>query len=750
MKIVRLPILFLLVFFGIFAESATQENQKIKNIEAFAKTYSQVRYFYPGDQAADFDWNTFIIYGTKMVARAESENQLFNILEYLYTPIIPHIYFGYNPQSKNYFDRFKKNKKAELVAWQHFGIGAYLPHKIYKCKRYNKDGEYLTEDGFYFGSIRKEIFPDKIKGKKFRLRVKMKVKGENPNSNGRLWIRIESNDSLLFFENMENLPAYLNSWQEYTIEGFIDTSATSINIGAGLFGFGQLLIDDLEFFILDDGYVWQKAPLKNSDFETESVDDIPGFYWFEGEDNYSFEVVKDGYKSKKCLKIENQVSNFENEIIRFNIDKNYISKIELVDDIICQFPIVLESYKGKTEAPKDLYDLNMLIQQFESLTPSDFDIHNKNVQVANFIIIWSVISQSFPYQEDINADWEKWLVEGISGILKAETIEEYEQQIRIFLEKLKDGQAELIIYELGIEKGFLPFKLKWYKNQLFVSKTSDPSIVRVGDEVITINGKLLVEYISKNNQYFSGSDRFKKVKILNDLEKGKHGEKLKLGLIRENDVFEKEVYYQDIDFSFDSDTLFEIDSQIFYLDFSNPAFYDVEEIVSEIEDARGIIIDLSNNPQYGHQILGYLIKENDSSKNWMRVPEILYPAYKNVNYRNYGWELSSITPKINGKVVFLVDASTHGYGESILGFVENYNLGIIVGQTTAGINGNINRIPLFGNYEVTFTGMKVVKHNGEKLFNKGFEPDVFVEISDPALSNEDIILKKALYLIKNE
>jgi C-terminal processing protease CtpA/Prc len=78
-------------------------------------------------------------------------------------------------------------------------------------------------------------------------------------------------------------------------------------------------------------------------------------------------------------------------------------------------------------------------------------------------------------------------------------------------------------------------------------------------------------------------------------------------------------------------------------------------------------------------------------------------------------------------VVFLTDASAISYAESCMSVVESLKLGEIVGQTTAGTNGNINQLTLPGGYTVIFTGMRVTKDDGSVYHGVGVTPQHVVE-----------------------
>jgi C-terminal processing protease CtpA/Prc len=99
-------------------------------------------------------------------------------------------------------------------------------------------------------------------------------------------------------------------------------------------------------------------------------------------------------------------------------------------------------------------------------------------------------------------------------------------------------------------------------------------------------------------------------------------------------------------------------------------------------------------------------------------------------------------------VVFLTDSRAISYAESILGLVEGYGLADIVGQPTAGTNGNVNPFTLPGGFTIYWTGMQVVKLDGSRHHLIGIRPTVPVERSiEGVRSGRDEYLEKALEII---
>jgi C-terminal processing protease CtpA/Prc len=134
----------------------------------------------------------------------------------------------------------------------------------------------------------------------------------------------------------------------------------------------------------------------------------------------------------------------------------------------------------------------------------------------------------------------------------------------------------------------------------------------------------------------------------------------------------------------------------------------------------------------------------------MYVPQVTYPDYQQVTYSEGGWNMHPINPRLYGKAFFLTDGSAISYAESYMGFIKDLHLATIIGQPTAGTNGNINPLFLPGGYHVNWTGMLVKDHQGGKHHLKGIVPDVLVERTIKGIrEGRDEILDKALELAKS-
>ena len=81
--------------------------------------------------------------------------------------------------------------------------------------------------------------------------------------------------------------------------------------------------------------------------------------------------------------------------------------------------------------------------------------------------------------------------------------------------------------------------------------------------------------------------------------------------------------------------------------------------------------------------------------------------------------------------------------------MEAHKLGEIVGEPTAGTNGNVNSVMLPGNYYIAFTGMKVLKHDGSQHHGVGIHPTVPVSPTRAGIAaGRDEMLERAVEVVK--
>ncbi len=100
-------------------------DEGIENIAAFAKLAGYIRYFHPSDQAAEADWDTFLINGVRRIESAGSPQDLAGELQSIFDPLAPTVRVhveGANVPTPPELVRETANATS-VVRWDHSGLG---------------------------------------------------------------------------------------------------------------------------------------------------------------------------------------------------------------------------------------------------------------------------------------------------------------------------------------------------------------------------------------------------------------------------------------------------------------------------------------------------------------------------------------------------------------------------------------------------------------------------------------------------
>jgi C-terminal processing protease CtpA/Prc len=193
----------------------------------------------------------------------------------------------------------------------------------------------------------------------------------------------------------------------------------------------------------------------------------------------------------------------------------------------------------------------------------------------------------------------------------------------------------------------------------------------------------------------------------------------------------------------------ELEPGIFYVDLDRVTEADWTAVVPRLEKANGIIFDMRGYPsQPGIQALAHSTDTALRSAKW-NIPQPSMPDRLDFPFIESGWPLPPEKPYFSARRVFLTDGRAISYAETVMGIVEHFKLGEIVGATTAGTNGNVNPLRLPAGYTISWTGMKVLKHDGSQHHGVGIRPTVPVSRTRKGVSEgKDEVLQKGIEVVK--
>ncbi len=738
------------IFF--ISASCTPQQTKVDHLKTFAKAYGYVKYFHPSDEASQIDWNSFAAFGANEILKCNSTAEVIATLNNLFKPIAPSVAFSNTKMDYDISTITPSNTKGYKPSyWQHQGVSKDMNYQdgVYKSVRVNRLNE--VADLSAFGNLVVSIDPEKYKGKEIKYTGWAKLKGDSKGT-GHLWLRVDKADKTLgFFENMNNNPIKSNEWKQYEIIGKIDDAASGLFIGSFIKGKGTLFLDDVHIYYKENNE-WVEIPIKNSDFEANTIGVKNNeSEWIGNSEGYSYTISNtDSKEGKNCAVIAYDVK--DKKVIGNPIFDSFPKFGELIEKeigagVFCQIPLNLYGNNENTY-PKS----ENLISLQDSLRNVDESPSNVSIRLGNVINTYNVFQHFYPYFNEVDVNWDMELETALERSLNDLTEYDHLVTLQKFTAPLKDGHIYVSVSNADVYVP--PIKWEWIEGKLVITRIKEPDLgIKIGDVVTKVNSQSSESYFKEINSRISASTKgWLNYRAQTMSLFGKKDEQLIIEVDSKNIVLnrDREYDYADNDIAIQENNYKLLDDNIYYLNLDKIEMDTITDLLPELQQAKGIICDLRGYPNNNHGFISHLLKEKDTSKTWMKVPKNIYPDHeKIIGYESSGWELQAKKPYLGDKkIVFIIDGSSISYAESYMSFIEGYNLATIVGQPTAGTNGNINPFTLTGNYVVSWTGMKVVKHNGSQHHAIGVLPDIYVNKSiDGIKLGKDEFLEKALEFI---
>jgi C-terminal processing protease CtpA/Prc len=195
----------------------------------------------------------------------------------------------------------------------------------------------------------------------------------------------------------------------------------------------------------------------------------------------------------------------------------------------------------------------------------------------------------------------------------------------------------------------------------------------------------------------------------------------------------------------------EVEPGIFYLDMNKLTDADFASVLPSLVNAKGIVFDMRGYPRLQNigAFFGHLIDKPVTSAQW-NIPIVTRPDHVRMTFVREGeWQLPPVAPYLGAKRAFIIDGRAISYAESVMGIVENYKLAEIVGEPTAGTNGNINPFSVPGGFTVSWTGMKVLKQDGSQHHGIGILPTIPASRTRAGIAaGRDEQLERAIQAVK--
>lgn len=366
---------------------------------------------------------------------------------------------------------------------------------------------------------------------------------------------------------------------------------------------------------------------------------------------------------------------------------------------------------------------------------------------------WNIIEYFFPYKYLIGESWDNVLLDFIPQFIEANNELDYHMLIQKLTASINDTHAytyDLIAYSY-IGNKIVPAQVSFIEGKAVVTKAHEkyPSLKK-GDVIIAINDKPVDSIIKQWLPYTPASNYPTKLREISKSLLRTNDSKLKIAYERngklESDLLTTYLIGELSSFFAKEDVplLQYINDSICYIYLGSKEGGTIPDSIN----AKGIIIDLRCYPN-GDKINGYwdfvqLYPETTECAKFT-VPKL--PGL--FLFDNHLPTVGRNNPSyFKGKKVILVNADTQSHAEYMAMRYQCAPNTIVVGNTTAGADGNIFSITLPGNILTKATGIGVYYPDGRETQRVGIIPDVEIKPTIRGIREDrDELLEEAIRII---
>ena len=423
---------------------------------------------------------------------------------------------------------------------------------------------------------------------------------------------------------------------------------------------------------------------------------------------------------------------------------------DLAGGVSCSVPLAVFADKQGT-----LPHISLSPTTPQSVLPDGFipTGNDRSTRLAAVALCWNVMQHFYPYFDVVKTDWHAALSEALNSGATDSDERAFLDTLRRMVAKLKDDHAD-VFHGSDDYSYTLPLLWEWIEDKLVVTRIDPAGAagLKVGDIIVKINGIATTKAVAQAEQLVSAAtDGWSKLKALALLAAGEMFSQITVEVLRGQDkhINATILRTRQLDSLQNNrpEQFAELKPGIYYLNIHSLKEEQFKQALPALEKAKGIVVDFRGYPTISTVLISHLIDKPVTCARW-HVPIITRPDRESLNFDFSNWQVQPLKPRLTANIAFITNARAISYAETYMGIVEHYKLGEIVGEPTAGTNGNIGAFTLPGKYNGLFTAMKVLKHNGEQHHGIGIIPTVPVHRTIKGVIEErDELLERALTVV---
>jgi C-terminal processing protease CtpA/Prc len=391
--------------------------------------------------------------------------------------------------------------------------------------------------------------------------------------------------------------------------------------------------------------------------------------------------------------------------------------------------------------------------------------YNPSVQYLSITRYWNIINYFCPNRNIIPKNWTQVYHDNILDFTTANTYENYYFAVRKLTTEIRDGHGFIRAENNPINNyKYAPFYCISVSDGYFINAVFQDSLKSIDlkrmDKIISINGEPVEEkirqigtYLSTSNDYYlSNATHYLRItnqdsmtitierdgELVTRTYSTIDREALKLRFKPSKSIPAKKPY------SFLKDSI--SGKEYCYVDMGRLKRSDIGgKFKRKLLSTDHLILDVRNYPNWTLIKLSAVLLEGPRKFAKFVAMDCDYPG-------SFKWTKSQTIGNkkkgYEGDVFVLVEYNTMSQAEYTVMALQQHPNTVVIGGQTAGADGNIAEIPLPFGIRSVFSGLGVFYPDGTPTQQIGVERDFEVVQSSEYLMGKDLILEKALELIR--
>ena len=402
---------------------------------------------------------------------------------------------------------------------------------------------------------------------------------------------------------------------------------------------------------------------------------------------------------------------------------------------------------------------------FNEKSYPDITYQDSGYRLLAVFRLWNIIHYYSPYRDLTGQPWPQVLNTAIAEVIAAPDDTRYQLALATLVSAIEDTHTQfgpnrnntaLTDY---IGRNIVPAEVRFIEDKPVIRLVYDQeTALQIGDIITHIGGKPVAERLaylrplaaasnepSRYYQFALDLLRGNTEQMALAVERAGQAMQLTVPLVERSSLQRRREYYNV------GDTAYQIlPDNIGYIRLDKIAGVDLEQMMQQLADTKGLVIDIRNYPSdFVVFSLGrHLYPQPYSFVKFTRMqPD---------NPGQFDWsepiQVGSDNPDYyKGKVAILVDEQSISQSEYTTMAFRGAPKAKVIGSNTAGADGNVSFIPLPGGHRTALSGLGVFYPDGTPTQRIGIVPDIGVKPTIAGIAaGRDEQLEAAVDYIKQQ